>query len=241
MPLHDWNVIPYWADVHTFWTVRLAQFLRPLLPEGYRTHITRLPSLVIGVDGTHPDLSVVGPYPPLPMPYQPEERANDGEADPDPFAPDVSVDVLTLETPDLCLVVEYRGMMTAAIELVSPRNKDRPESRADYGAKYVSYLRQGVNLMLVDVFEIPRLVSFADQIEDRLEVSPRIPRPAPFVASYRVDARLRNKAPRVNIWHRALKVGQVLPKLPFAINSQKTVLVDLEATYSLAANDAYLA
>ncbi len=47
--------------------------------------------------------------------------------------------------------VESRGRLTAAVELISPRNKDRPSSRATYLARYVIYLLEGVNLLLVDV------------------------------------------------------------------------------------------
>src|SRR6202030_2469903 len=41
--------------------------------------------------------------------------------------------------------------LVAAVELVSPRNKDRPEARRAFAAKCASYLSQGVGLIVVDI------------------------------------------------------------------------------------------
>lgn len=41
--------------------------------------------------------------------------------------------------------------LVAAIELVSPGNKDRPEARRAFAAKCAAYLQRGVGLMVVDI------------------------------------------------------------------------------------------
>ena len=41
--------------------------------------------------------------------------------------------------------------LVAAVELVSPRNKDRPESRSAFAAKSAAYLYRGVGLVTLDV------------------------------------------------------------------------------------------
>jgi len=41
--------------------------------------------------------------------------------------------------------------LVAAIELISPGNKDRPESRRAFAAKCASYLYQGISLIIVDI------------------------------------------------------------------------------------------
>src|SRR5262249_17076010 len=41
--------------------------------------------------------------------------------------------------------------LVAVIELVSPRNKDRPEARRAFAVKCASYLHQGISLILVDI------------------------------------------------------------------------------------------
>src|SRR5262249_49302290 len=40
--------------------------------------------------------------------------------------------------------------LTAAIELLSPRNKDRPQTRQAFAVKCVGYLQQGSSLVVVD-------------------------------------------------------------------------------------------
>ena len=41
--------------------------------------------------------------------------------------------------------------LVGAIELVSPGNKDRPETRRAFAAKCVSYLTRGIGLIVVDI------------------------------------------------------------------------------------------
>src|SRR5438445_4969021 len=41
--------------------------------------------------------------------------------------------------------------LVAAIELISPSHKDRPESRRTFAAKCASYLAQGIHLIIIDV------------------------------------------------------------------------------------------
>jgi hypothetical protein len=51
------------------------------------------------------------------------------------------------------LVFNNEGGQTlvAAIELISPGNKDRPETRQAFAAKCASYLQQGIGLVAVDI------------------------------------------------------------------------------------------
>jgi hypothetical protein len=41
--------------------------------------------------------------------------------------------------------------LAAAVELVSPRNKDRPRAREAIAAKYADHLRRGCGLVVIDV------------------------------------------------------------------------------------------
>jgi hypothetical protein len=132
-------------------------------------------------------------------------------------------------------------MLTAAVELISRRNKDRPEARSSYGAKYLGYLHQAVNLMIVDVLPRPHGFSFPAALAESLGMSDCPAPPAPVAASYRVDGRDRKYPSRVAVWYRALTVGQPLPALPLAINPDQSVMIDLESTYLEAARRAYLA
>jgi hypothetical protein len=60
--------------------------------------------------------------------------------------------------------------LAAAIELVSPANKDRPEHRRAFAIKCASYLCQGVSLILVDVVT-SRAANLHDEIVGLLDES----------------------------------------------------------------------
>ena len=132
------------------------------------------------------------------------------------------------------------GQLIAAIELVSPRNKDRPVSRDTYLSRYLGYLLEGVHLLLVDVHRRPLGFSFADRIADELQLK-RAPLAAPFAVSYRVGEPAATGGRLLGIWRRPLTAGQGLPRLSLWLTVQAAVQVDLEQTYVRAAADAYLA
>ena len=124
----------------------------------------------------------------------------------------------------------------------SPRNKDRLDSKARYTRRYLGYLRQGVHLMLIDVFSQPAGFSFADALSDDLGLGEPAT-PPPHAISYRVG----NTVPRdeemgtqVAVWRRLLGAGQPLPELPLPLDEDKVVIIDLETTYHEATRRVYL-
>jgi hypothetical protein len=131
---------------------------------------------------------------------------------------------MTLD-PTKSVYVERQGLLVATIELISPRNKDRPVARATYLARYVRYLLEGVHLLLVDVHPRPVGVSFADQIAQELQISqpPCLP---PMGVSYRVGE--------------PADIGSALPSMELPLTVQASIQVDLESTYSRAVAAAYL-
>ena len=141
--------------------------------------------------------------------------------------------------PGTSLFVERQGRLIAAIELISPRNKDRASAREIYQARYLSYLHEAVNLLLVDVHRRPIGFSFADQIAAELSVD-RGPLPPPFAVSYRVGEPAATGGRFLAIWDAPLTPGSKLPTLPLPLDVHSAVPVDLERTYTAAAVDAYL-
>ncbi len=85
--------------------------------------------------------------------------------------------------PQVAVQVTQDERLVAAIALISPRNKDRPEAREAYRNRCLGYLLNGVHLLLVDVHRRPVAFSFADALAASLAVSqPNLP--APFAISY---------------------------------------------------------
>lgn len=181
MPLHDWTESAGWEGMHHLWITELLRWVKPRLPAGYRAYIGSVPTVAVAAPSERPDVSVR---------QWPEEQAP--AAAPPPAQtpgeePDEEVAVATLN-PDTALYVELRGRLIAAMELVSPRNKDRPVARTTYLGRYLGYLLEGVHLLLVDVHPRPLNFSFADRIAEELQLR-RHPLPPPMAVSYRVGSR----------------------------------------------------
>ena len=104
--------------------------------------------------------------------------------------------------------------LVAAIELVSPANKDRAEHRSQFTSKCPALLRQGVSLVLLDVVTARNINLYAELLEliglwdSSLGESPP--------ATYAVACRWRPRGARrwLESWNQTLKPGLPLPCLP---------------------------
>jgi hypothetical protein len=233
MPLHDWNTLNDWSGVHHLWIAELLHWVKPRLPEGYRAYIGSTPALTVGASDFNPDMAVRR-WTPEP-PTEPPPKSADVTDSPEP---DVETATLTLD-PQMALFVALHNRMIAAVEIVSPRNKDRPSARSYYLGRYLSYLQEGAHLLLVDVHRRPLNFSFADALAQELQIR-QPPTPPPLAVSYRVGEPAAAGGRMVAIWRRPLTVGQPLPPMPLPLDVHVGLEVDLESTYSRAAADAYL-
>jgi hypothetical protein len=124
--------------------------------------------------------------------------------------------------------------LVAAIELVSPGNKDRAGHRRAFAVKCANYLQQGVGLVVVDVVTSRS----ADLHGDLLELLGASPAPnvgaAPnlYAAAYRTTGPA--EASRLQSWLESAALAAPLPKMPLWIMEEVCVPVDLEAAYSVA-------
>ena len=121
--------------------------------------------------------------------------------------------------------------LVAAIELVSPRNKDRVEARRAFAIKCASYLHQGIGLLVIDIVtsrqanlhtEIMRLLGMADP--------PHLPADASLYAVAYQPLR-RPEREEIDLWPAPLAVNATLPLLPLALRADLFMPIDLEATY----------
>jgi hypothetical protein len=233
MPLHDWRDERGWDGVHLLWLAQLLDWVQPRLPAGFRAYVGSVPALTLETDGGKPDVTVRGWRQPQVNPAAESAVA---------LAPDRETVAAFTPDPQRALHIDWHGQLIAAIELVSPRNKDRLDSKARYARRYLGYLRQGVHLMLVDVFAQPAGFSFADAVSDDLGLG-EPPTPPPFAVSYRVGAPVPQgdtMGTPVAVWRRPLEPGRTLPELPLPLDDGAAVVIDLEATYSQAAKRVYL-
>jgi hypothetical protein len=234
MPLHDWTDERGWDSVHPVWLTYLLEYVQERLPGGYKAFLGGVPSLTVDAGHDEPDVSVrqwgTGP------------AAETVPSDTGILEPDLEANVPFRLAPQRALHVDFHGQLIAALELVSPRNKDRADAKEVYANRYLGYLRLGVHLQLVDVLPRPRGFSFSDAITTGLGMD-LPPLPPPFAAAYRVGEVVPvgdDLGSLVGLWRRPLQVGQPLPSLPLPLSVHRAVVIDLEETYQRAAKRAYL-
>ncbi len=123
------------------------------------------------------------------------------------------------------------GRLVAVVELVSPANKDRPETRSAFAAKCAAYLKRGVGLIAVDIVT-SRNFNMHNELVRLLDVAaPLMPEEESLIAvAYRPTRRQQEN--RVEAWPTPLSVGGTLPTLPLAIRGWRAIPVDLEAAYT---------
>jgi hypothetical protein len=155
----------------------LSNWIRPRLPEGSKVFLGGVPALTLASGNGKPDVDIRQWGPP---PAGENVATGSGLLE-----PVLEARVAIRLDPQLAVHVDFHGQLIAAIELVSPRDKDRADAKERYTARYLGYLCLGVHLMLVDVLPRPKGFSFADALTSGLglEVPPL---PPPFAASYRV-------------------------------------------------------
>ena len=130
---------------------------------------------------------------------------------------------------------EHERRLVAAVELVSPGNKDRPESRRAFVAKCAALLRQDVSVAIVDVVTIrpfnlyAELLAFLGQSDPAL-----VPEPPPLYATacrWKSTTDSPRPRSRLQTWAYPLAVGQPLPTLPLWLADNLAVPLELEASY----------
>jgi hypothetical protein len=157
-----------------------------------------------------------------------------------PAAPSVAVET---ELPDYdeyeVRIYDARRnrRLVAAIEIVSPANKDRPESRNAFLAKCAALLQKGVAVSLVDLVTIRHFNLYADLMAFLGHSDPTLgPEPPPLYAASCRWVR-RGERAILETWSHGLAVGQPLPTLPLWLTAVRVVPLNLEQSYEQACDD----
>ena len=230
MPLRDHFRSPVndthsWDEVHGQWPGEIVRDLTTLLPAGFRA----APRVHLG-SGFEVD---VGNYE---LDHGPSAAAGDGgTATLAALAP-----TLTVET-DLADEDEYevrvydteRGRtLVAAIEIVSPANKDRPDTRHLFVTKVSALLRQDVCVSIVDLVSVRSANLYAELLTRLGHADPALgPTPPPLYAVSLRRRTLPRGRTRLDAWFYPMAVGQPLPTLPVWLTPDLRVLLPLEPSY----------
>ena len=145
---------------------------------------------------------------------------------------------LDFQDPDIfevqVLSDEEGPRLVAAIELVSPANKDRPANRRMFAIKCASYLHSGVSVIIVDVVT-ERLGNLYAELMDLLQTRLSTPGQGPHDL-YATAHRTSPPSPelRLETWAFPLALGGPLPTVPLWLQPDLCLPLDLDATYHAA-------
>ncbi len=125
---------------------------------------------------------------------------------------------------------EFR--LVTAIELVSPSNRDRRESRRSFVRICDSLLKKDVCVTIVDLVT-SRTANLYGELLEELGAQPTSVSRSEI---YAVTCRAWRSGPRwrLQAWEHTLAVGPGLPTLPLWLTDDLMVPLELEATYEAA-------
>ena len=244
MPLRDHFRPPLdnktsWEGFHGGWPMVIVQHLRKKLPAGYvaepRVH-----------SGSQVEIDVAAYEKDDPASVSGTSAGNGGVATAvwAPARPSVAVET-TLPDYDEYEVRIYdakRGrQLVAAIEIVSPANKDRPEHRNVFVAKCAALLQKGVAVSVVDLVTVRHFNLYAELLAFIGHNDPTLGAEPPHL--YAASCRWTRKGKRtlLEAWSHVLVPGQPLPTLPLWLSEDLVVPLDLEESYEQACSDLWIA
>jgi hypothetical protein len=237
MPLCDHFRPPFadrrsWEGFHAMWPAAIVMTLLPRLPRGYfaepRVHL----GSEVEIDlGTFDDVAG-GPGPSAP----PGSDDGGSGAATAVWAPPRPTPAVEAGWPDqdeyeVRVFDERRGRRpVAAVEIVSPSNKDRPEHRRAFIAQCAALLQERVCVAIVDLVTT-RGFNLYGELLDWLGQADPAPASGPCPI-YAVSARWsrRGDARLLETWAHPLTVGQPLPTLPLWLAADLAVPLDLGAS-----------
>lgn len=234
MPLRDHFRPPLpniasWQELHGQWPAVIVIDLNRKLPPRYVAG----PRVQLGA---FDEIDVSAYEKSGPDSYAPVVGVGGGVATATWAPPRPTFDVVTdLPDQDVYEVRVYdmdrRRRLVAAIEIVSPRNKDRPESRRAFTAKCAALLQEGVAVAIVDLVTIRQSNLYGELLDQIGQTDPALAPEPP--ALYAAACRLTqpDETWHFEAWNHTLALGQPLPTLPLWLADDLAVPLDLEATY----------
>jgi hypothetical protein len=227
----------HWESFHARWATVIADTLDRTLPRRFfaevQTHL-----------GTQVEADVAEFESPPEAEDEPSANGPGGGVAVQTYAPPAATMVMPALYPD-DVEVQVRdarddARLVAVIELVSPRNKDRPDARRIFASKCAAYLQRGIGVITVDLVTT-RQANMHNELVRLLELEDRFQMPAEaWLTAVAYRPARRGTANEIDVWAVALAIGGTLPVLPLALLRHRAVPLDLEATYAEARQRARL-
>jgi hypothetical protein len=236
MPLRDHFRSPVtdrhtWDELHGSWPTFIAMALKPKLPPGYvavpRIHLAAPEVDVASFEvDTFSESSL-------------RSGRSGGVATRNWIAPKPTIDVAA-DPPDQdeyevrVYDTELDRRLVAAVEIISPSNKDRPAKRRAFIRKCAALLQERVSIALVDLVTIRRANLYKELLAAVGQDDPSFR--ARNSSIYAAVSRWTQKGSetRFQSWSNVLTIGRPLPTLPLWLTDDLAVPMDLETSYEQA-------
>jgi len=208
-----------WATFHSNWTTRLADQITTSLPDGFSAEETSHPSGGVEIDVATYSEGITDD--PLRSEWQPPE-------------PDHSCDITYPAAHEVKIYRTAGGRtLVAAIELISPSNKDRPAERLAFATKCAGFLYSGIGLIVIDVVT-ERNANLHNEIVRVMKADTQLllPETGLYAAAYRPV--VRDGQASLEVWTQTILLGDALPTMPLRLVGDLFVPVDFEAAYQEA-------
>ena len=225
MPIHDWTHVDanLFHDFHQTWTINLRNALNGgLLPKGYSALVEQHAAGVV------PDVIALQRRPTPQRPVEPRGGGVVTAAAPKTRHVIRAQQAISAARGNRIAIRHSLGRVVCVIEIVSPGNKGSRSALRSFIEKTVAFLRQGVHLLVVDLFppssRDPQGIHKAlwDEIEEQpFELPPDKPL---TLAAYVADL-------PITAYVEPVGVGELLPDMPAYLDADSYVPVPLEATY----------
>ncbi len=236
MPLRDHFRSPlddkrHWEGFHATWPVMIVALLRRKLPRRYfaepRVHTGTSAEIDVATFADEREDVLVA------------QGGNDNGggiatavwAPPRPTLT-LATDLPTQDVYEVRVYDEKRhSRLVAAVEIVSPANKDRPEHRRAFAAKCVGLLRERVSVVLIDMVTTRTPNLYAELLDLIGQTDPGLNPEPPLLYTVSCRVTKRENDWFLETWAQALGLGSPLPTVPLWLADDLAVPLELEESY----------
>jgi hypothetical protein len=235
MPLRDHFHPPVstrssWEGFHGGWPMVIVQRLAPLLPPDF----TAEPRVHLGSYFEVDVCAYEDDEPKAPWTSSQGDPGDGATATWAPPAPTLTVPVALAEQYAYEVLVYDHSrsrQLVAAVEIVSPANKDRPENRRAFVTKCAALLQEGVSVSLVDLVTTRNFNLYCDLLALFDRIDPAFTAEPPAIYAVTCRCRAVGGTPTLTSWAYPLAVGAPLPTLPLWLSDDLSVSLEVEASY----------
>lgn len=234
MPLRDHFRPPlddlrHWEGFHATWPVMIVAHLRRRLPRRYfaepRVHT-----------GASAEIDVATF----------ENEGEEGLAVGDGNGGGVATAVWAPPRPTLTVVTDLpdqdvyevqvydekrHSRLVAAVEIVSPANKDRPEHRRAFASKCAGLLRERVSVVLIDMVTTRTQNLYVELLASIGHSDPGLGSEPPLLYANACRVTRHQRDWQLEAWTHPLGLGQALPTVPLWLADNLAVPLELEESY----------